>query len=206
MSDMDFLLWVRGPAFDIAVAVFCVGVVIRLLEILLLGRNQDFSEARASGMEAGLKTILTRSKIKKGMSSSYVFTQIIGYTFHLGFFVSLLFFIPHIELFRNLFGISWPGLPTPIVDLFAVLGIGALIGLGSSPHQSGAAVFVHTNRLHSVDSHFLALADRVYDLPSLVAAVSTNVGLAHSLCRTVAGRISLHQADARFHFIHGALV
>ncbi|NTV97402.1 MAG: hypothetical protein HGA75_18655, partial [Thiobacillus sp.] len=43
---MDFLLWVRGPVFDVALAIFLIGVVARLLEVLLLGRKKLHSEPK----------------------------------------------------------------------------------------------------------------------------------------------------------------
>ena len=54
MNDwMDFLLWVRGPAFDIALVVFVVGILLRLFEILLLGRGPQLAQqiGRASCRE-----------------------------------------------------------------------------------------------------------------------------------------------------------
>jgi nitrate reductase gamma subunit len=52
-----------------------------------------------------------------------------GYTFHLGFFITLLFFAPHIELFHGVWGIHWPGLPASLIDLIAVVSITALVAL-----------------------------------------------------------------------------
>ena len=44
----DFLLWVRGDAFNIALSIFLIGVIIRVLEIVLLGRKKDYSERKNS--------------------------------------------------------------------------------------------------------------------------------------------------------------
>lgn len=129
MSDMDFLLWVRGPAFDIAVTIFCFGVLLRLLEMLWLGRKPDYAEPRASGAEAGLNTVFGRFLPAPGTLKTNAFTIVTGYLFHLGLFTSILFFAPHIELFDKAFGISWPALPTPLVDFTVVLALGALLAI-----------------------------------------------------------------------------
>ncbi len=128
-NAMDFLLWVRGPAFDIAVTVFVIGVLVRLLEILLLGRRPYLSEARGSQLMPGLKTVSTRFLAETGTLKRALFVVIGGYVFHLGFFITLLLFVPHIELLKATFGIQWPGLPTPVVDAVTVVTLVALIAL-----------------------------------------------------------------------------
>ncbi len=129
MTSMDFLLLVRGPLFNIAVAIFVLGVSVRLLEIFLLGRQSGLSEPRRSGVWPGLKTIATRSRISTGKLQEMGFTLVGGYIFHIGFFVTLLFFVPHIELFRDTFGVSWPGLPTPVIDAVSVITIITLLAV-----------------------------------------------------------------------------
>lgn len=129
MSDMDFLLWVRGPMFEVAVAIFCFGVVLRLVEILWLGRKADYSVARGSGAEAGMRTVFRRFMPVEGTFKTNAFTIITGYLFHIGLFTSIFLYAPHIEIFHNAFGISWAALPTPLVDLTVVLAIFALLAI-----------------------------------------------------------------------------
>ena len=130
MSGAEFLLWVRGPAFDIAIAIFLFGLLLRFLEILLLGRKTDLSAARGSAMAGGARTVLTR--FLPADSNSFkrsAFTIIAGYVFHIGLLVAIFLFVPHIELFRATFGFGWPGLPTPIVDFFSAMALIALIAV-----------------------------------------------------------------------------
>lgn len=124
---MDFLIWVRGPGFVIAVALFLFGVVLRLLEIYGLGRKPDLSEPRASGMVAGVRTIFTRSIAHAVFNSRTAVTYISGYIFHIGLFVIIFMLIPHIEIFRKVLGISWPGLPSSLVDFIAVITMISLL-------------------------------------------------------------------------------
>ncbi|MCU7939195.1 MAG: hypothetical protein KZQ64_00195 [gamma proteobacterium symbiont of Bathyaustriella thionipta] len=129
----DFLLWTRGDAFNIAIGIFIVGVVIRLLEILLLGRKADYSEPRGSELQAewkgGLKTMLIRSVADKGTFKRAPFVIIVGYIWHIAFLIVLLFFVPHIELINATLGLKWPGLATPLVDAFAIVAMAGMLAM-----------------------------------------------------------------------------
>lgn len=94
----DFLLWVRGDAFNIALSIFIIGVFIRLMEIFLLGRKKDFSQARGTEWGPGLRNIVTRSVVDSGTFKRSPFVVVVGYIWHICFFIVLLFFVPHIEL------------------------------------------------------------------------------------------------------------
>jgi nitrate reductase gamma subunit len=54
---------------------------------------------------------------------------VLGYLFHLAFFVTLLFYLPHIKLFEDVLGLRWPGLPTTVVDAVAMVGIISMIAI-----------------------------------------------------------------------------
>ena len=125
----DFLLWVKGPGFDIALVIFVIGVILRLLEVLILGRKPDFAEPRGSEMGPGWRTVLTRSLPEAGSMKRSPFTVIGGYIWHIGFFICLLFFVPHIELLKATLGVHWPGLPSNLVDAVAAVTIVALIAM-----------------------------------------------------------------------------
>jgi len=130
MTDWNaFFLWVRGPAFDVALVVFLIGTVLRLFEIVLLGRDADLAPARAAQMGSGLRTVLSRQLPEPGTFKRAPFVTIAGYLWHIGFFVALLLFVPHIELVHGSFGISWPGLPNPLVDAATAVTIVALLAL-----------------------------------------------------------------------------
>jgi len=125
----DFLMWTKGSAFTIAVSVFIVGVLVRLLEILLLGRKTDYSEPRGTEWQGGIKNIISRSVVDKGTFKRAPFVIVVGYIWHIAFFVVLLFFVPHIELIKATLGLHWPGLATPLVDAFAVVAIVAMLAM-----------------------------------------------------------------------------
>ncbi|MCK5395317.1 MAG: hypothetical protein KAJ32_04955 [Gammaproteobacteria bacterium] len=129
MSEIEFLNWVRGPGFQIAIIIFVAGVIIRFAEILLLGRKPNLAEAKGSEMSSGLRTIITRSIPDKGTFQRSMFTVVAGYIFHLGLFITIFLFAPHILMFKDIFGFGWPSLPTPVVDAMAIVTIIALFAV-----------------------------------------------------------------------------
>ena len=129
MSETEFLLWVRGPAFQVATIIFLLGVVVRILEILVLGRKPNLAEARGSAVAGGLRTILSRSFAERATLQRTAFTEVTGWIFHIGIFVILLLFAPHILLFEEVFGVSWPALPTTVIDATTIVTIIALLAV-----------------------------------------------------------------------------
>jgi nitrate reductase gamma subunit len=129
MSETEFLLWVRGPGLQGATIIFVLGMAVRILEILVLGRKPDLAEARGSAVAGGLRTIITRSVPDKGTFKRSTFTVVAGYIFHFGLFITILLFAPHILLIDEVLGVSWPALPTPVVDATTVVTIIALVAV-----------------------------------------------------------------------------
>ncbi len=130
MNSAEFLLWVRGPGLNIALAIFTIGMLIRLLEIFMLGRKKNLAELRANGASAGLRTIFTRSTpADKNSMRRSMFTFVAGYGLHIGLFVAIFLLTPHIQLLQSLLGFGWPALPTPVVDLFTVIALISLMAL-----------------------------------------------------------------------------
>jgi len=128
IDPMDFLLWTKGPMFDWAIAIFALGMMARLVEIFMLGRKPNYAEPRGSEWGPGFRTILTRSVADAGTFQRAPFNVVIGMIWHIGFFIALLLFIPHIELIYSVLGIRWPGLPNPAVDAVTAITILAMIG------------------------------------------------------------------------------
>jgi nitrate reductase gamma subunit len=129
MTEAEFLLWVRGPAFGMATFIMMAGIVVRFLEILLLGRKANLAEARGSEIAGGLRTILQRQLVPADTFRRSGFTIIAGYVFHIGLFVVIFLFVPHILVFESALGISWAGLPSNIIDATTVITIFALVAV-----------------------------------------------------------------------------
>lgn len=127
MNDLQFLTWVRGPGLDIAVGIFLLGVLWRLIEIYSLGRRKDLAAPRHAAGASGLHTVFRRSMPPQGMLKRSPVSYIGGYIFHIGLAIIVFLFAPHILLVTNLTGLSWPGLPSRIVDLVAVVTMAAMV-------------------------------------------------------------------------------
>lgn len=127
MNDMQFLTWVRGAGLDIAVSIFLLGVLWRLIEIYSLGRKKDLAAPRQVSGASGLHTVFRRSVPPQGMVKKSPVSYIGGYAFHIGLAIVVFLFAPHILLIKNLTGLSWPGLPSQFVDLAAVVTMAAMV-------------------------------------------------------------------------------
>ena len=129
MSEIELLSWARGPGLQIATIIFVAGVVIRIFEILMLGRKPNLAEAKGPEMSSGLKTIITRTVPDRNTFRRSGFTIVGGYIFHFGLFVTFFLYAPHILFIRDILGFGWPSLPTPIVDAVAVVTIISLLAV-----------------------------------------------------------------------------
>lgn len=129
MSEMELLLWARGPGFQWALGIYLLGMTLRGFELFSLGRKRDLSPPRTDSPGSGWRTIFTRSLPKWSVWRRAPATPLTAYAFHIGFFATLLLFRPHIQLARDIFGISWPGLASPLVDAVALVTMLALAGM-----------------------------------------------------------------------------
>ena len=144
MSEIEFLSWVRGTGFQIAVIIFIAGILIRFGEILLLGRKTNLAEAKGSEMSSGLRTIVSRSIPDKATFQRSTFTVVAGYVFHIGLFVTIFLFAPHILMFKDVIGFGWPSIPTSIVDAITVVSIIALLAILVNRMRNTVLKFITT--------------------------------------------------------------
>lgn len=127
MNELQFLTWVRGPGLDIALSIFVLGVLWRLVEIYTLGRKADLAVPRARPGASGWHTILRRSLPPPGMIKRSPVSYIGGYVFHVGLAIIVFLFVPHIKLIDGLTGLSWPGLPSQVIDAVTVVTLAAML-------------------------------------------------------------------------------
>ncbi len=127
MTEIELLSWARGPGLQIATIVFVAGVVIRIFEILVLGRKANLAEAKGPEMSSGLKTMVTRTIPDRTTFQRSSLTIVLGYIFHIGLFTICFLSAPHILFLKDIIGFGWPSLPTAVIDAFAVVTIIALL-------------------------------------------------------------------------------
>ena len=127
MNAVELLAWARGPGFDIALVIFVAGMLLRAFEVFSLGRKPDLSERRGSRVGGGLKIQLTRSLPRPELFRVEPIRVINGYVIHIGLFIVIFLLGPHIALIDHALSISWPALPSGIVDAVAVLTLVSLM-------------------------------------------------------------------------------
>ena len=127
MSLLDFA---RGPALEGALIFMAAGLLWRLAGAMLLARNRYLSKPRRDAAWAGgLRTVFSRSVPRKQLMGASMIGFVAGYVMHVGLFIVILLFIPHIAFFQDLLGFGWPGLPNDIVTAAAAVTLATLIGL-----------------------------------------------------------------------------
>lgn len=115
---MELLDFARGEALTISVLIFAFGTLWRLSTMLFAPRLRTRSEPRESAPgDASLfvQGVLARFWPHKKFER-YVFTNHVnGYVFHLGLFIVVFLYRPHILFFKDLTGLSWPALPNTVI-------------------------------------------------------------------------------------------
>lgn len=129
MDALQFLTWVRGTGLNLAIAVFVLGVVWRLIEIYSLGRKKDLSAPRHVAGASGMATVFRRSVPPPGMLKTSPVSYIGGYVFHIGLALVVFLFAPHIALITALIGVTWPALPSQAVHLTTVVTMAAMVAV-----------------------------------------------------------------------------
>ena len=126
--DADlFLTWVRSTGLNIAIGIFVLGTLWRLVEIYSLGRKRDLAVPRHRSGASGLHTMFRRSVPPPGMFKRSATSYVAGYVFHIGLFIIVFLFAQHIKLIQNLTGLSWPGLPSQFIDATAVVTLATML-------------------------------------------------------------------------------
>ncbi len=132
---MDLLDFARGPALTVALGVFVLGTLWRLVGVLSRPRMPDLSTAREgapSNLVGALRSILRGMWPRKEFGPAALAVTINGYVFHIGLALVFLGYAPHIAFIRRISGLSWPALPDVVMYLAAGATIvSLLLALGS---------------------------------------------------------------------------
>lgn len=128
METMELLAWARGPGLTISLSLMLLGIIVRLFEMLALGRKADLAEPRdPASAKYGFRTIFTRSLPQMPQLRSSPIALIAGYVFHIGLFLVVFFYVPHILVIEDLLGISWGGLPFWLIDAVTLVTMAAML-------------------------------------------------------------------------------
>lgn len=127
---MTLLDFARGPAMNVALAVFVIGVIWRLVALLFLPRAKDRSIPRPDApwaVTAATASILSHMKVAKGLGPVPRMGVWNAYVYHIGLFIIAFLYTQHILVWEGLVGLSWPGLPTGVITLVSVITLAALV-------------------------------------------------------------------------------
>ena len=127
MSLLDFA---RGPALQWSLTIMVGGILLRLVGALLLARTRPLSKPRSHATAwGGLRTIITRNWLPSVLGKQVMLQQVTGYVLHIGLFVTILLYAPHIEFIRGLTGLSWPGVPNVVITVASAVTVATMVYL-----------------------------------------------------------------------------
>ena len=126
----DLLDLARGPLLTASMTIFLIGVVWRLVTLLMLPHVQIPSPARPGApapVLAATGEFFRRMMVNKNYASRTVFAVVNGWAFHIGLLIIVVGLAAHIAFIKQLFGISWPNLPSNFVFLVSVITLASLL-------------------------------------------------------------------------------
>lgn len=127
---MTLLDFARGPALQWSLTIMIAGLCWRIIGIFLAHWRKDLSRPRSQALvQGGLRAIITRSAPARELEKNIRFQHIAGYVWHIGLFITVLLYVPHIAFFKSILGFGWPGLPTKIVVFATAVSLAVLITL-----------------------------------------------------------------------------
>lgn len=127
---MTLLDFARGPALYAAILIMVAGLAWRLTTVLLLPAHSNLSVptvGRTAVWRGALATIFTRMVPRRAFRRRTLVGLSLSYAFHIGLLIILVGGAPHILLFREAFGIDWPGLPQGVITLVSGITLALLV-------------------------------------------------------------------------------
>lgn len=127
---MTLLDFARGPALQWSLMIMIVGLSWRVIGVFLGRWRRDLSRPRSDALvQGGLRAIITRSAPARELERNIRFQHFTGYIWHIGFFMTVLLYQPHIAFFKSILGFGWPGLPSHLVVVPAAISLAILVML-----------------------------------------------------------------------------
>lgn len=123
---MTLLDLARGPGMDLALTIFILGVIWRIVGLGLLQYRESLAHARRSKFDSiklGIVDMGMRSWPHREFVGRVGYGEALGYAYHIGLLVVILAFAPHIAFFKGLFGVSWPALPSTWISIISILTV-----------------------------------------------------------------------------------
>lgn len=165
---MNLLDFARGPGLQWSLIILVVGLLLRLTGAVLLARDKDFSRPREAGATAGgVRAVFTRFWPHRPFVRNTLFHLVAGYVLHIGLFVVVFLYAPHIAFIESLTGLNWSGLPNNLVLFAGALTAAALVA------------FLVRRALHPVMRSLSGFDDYLSNLITLAPLVTGMMAYAH---------------------------
>ncbi len=127
---MTLLDFARGPGLQWSLTIMIVGLCWRVVGVFLGRWRKDLSRPRSDALvQGGLRAIITRSAPAPELEKNIHLQHLTGYIWHIGFFMTVLLYQPHIVFFKSILGFGWPGLPSHLVVIPAAITLAIVIML-----------------------------------------------------------------------------
>ncbi len=127
---MTLLDFARGPGLQWSLIIMIVGLCWRVIGVFLGRWRRDLSRPRSDALvQGGLRAIITRSAPAPELEKNIRFQHLTGYIWHIGFFMTVLLYEPHIAFFKSILGFGWPGLPSHLVVIPAAITLAIVVML-----------------------------------------------------------------------------
>lgn len=127
---MTLLDFARGPGLQWSLTIMIVGLCWRVVGVFLGRWRKDLSRPRSDALvQGGLRAVITRSAPAPELEKNIRFQHLTGYMWHIGFFMTVLLYEPHIAFFKSILGFGWPGLPSHLVVIPAAITLAIVIML-----------------------------------------------------------------------------
>jgi len=127
---MTLLDFARGPGLQWSLTIMIVGLCWRIVGVFLGRWRRDLSRPRSQDLvQGGLRAIITRSAPAHELEKNIRFQHLTGYIWHIAFFITVLFYGPHIAFFKSILGFGWPGLPSNFAVFSAAIALAILVML-----------------------------------------------------------------------------
>lgn len=124
---MTLLDFARGPAMEVAIGVFFLGFMWRVVGVLMILGKRDLSEPRRErAWIGGVRGLWVHLWPYKDFRHKVSLQYSVGYVFHIGLFVVVIFYGAHMLFFKSIFGFGWPTLPNGVVTVAALVTVVAL--------------------------------------------------------------------------------
>ncbi len=115
---MDLLEFANGPALNVAIAIFVLGVLWRLLFLLRMNKRVDKSEPRGGNETLGGLWMIASRSINHGPLTDRIKLPVANaYLMHLVLAIVIFAAQAHIELIEESFGFGWPHMPELVVRI-----------------------------------------------------------------------------------------